>query len=227
MHFFCTVSGESDRLLDIFPIYFVCQKVHLALPILVCLKEKTLCLKFFFTSVAEKLVNKLSKRPIHFAKRFLKDYYQKKGVVENYFHFSTVSEEEIENLLNGLTASKVTGMDSLPARFLKDGAEVIACSLSHIINLSLHSSQIPEDMTNARVVPLYKKQGKTEPRNYRPASILSVTSKIFERIVYNQLEHYLKEKKLLYKLQSGFRPLFSYWYLSYFSYGLYTFRNGF
>ena len=106
----------------------------------------------FFTLVTEKLVNKLPERPIHLAKQFLKDCHQKKGVVENSFHFSTVSE----NLLNGLTASKATGMDSLPARFLKDGAEVIAFPLSHIINLSLHSNQIPEDMKNARVVPLYK-----------------------------------------------------------------------
>ena len=53
------------------------------------------------------------------------------------------------------------------------------------------------------------KKSKTEPGNYRPVSILSVTSKIIERIVYNQLEHYLKENNLLYKLQSGFRPSFS------------------
>ena len=107
--------------------------------------------------MAEKLVKKLPKRRKHFAKQFLKDYYQEKGVVENSFHFST-GEEEIENLLNGLTARKATGLDSLPARFLKVDAEVIACPLTHIINLSLHSSQIPEDMKNARVVPLYKKQ---------------------------------------------------------------------
>ena len=80
--------------------------------------------------------------------------------------------------------------------------------MAHIINLSLHSSQILEDMKNARVVPLYKKQSKTEPGNYRPVSILSVTSKILKRIVYNQLEHYLKENNLLYKLQSDFRPSF-------------------
>ena len=113
----------------------------------------------FFTSVAEKLVNKLPKRPIHFAKQFLKDYYQEKGV-ENSFHFLTVGEEEIKNLLSGLTTSKATGLDSLPARFLKDGAEVLACPLAHIINLTLHSSQIPEDMKNARVVPLYKNKVK-------------------------------------------------------------------
>ena len=47
-----------------------------------------------------------------------------------------------------------------------------------------------------------KNKSKTEPGNYRPVSILSVTSKILERIVYYQLEHYLKENNLLYKLQS-------------------------
>ena len=44
---------------------------------------------------------------------------------------------------------------------------LLACPLSHAIDLSLHSGQIPEDMKNARVVPLYKKS-KTEPGNYRP-----------------------------------------------------------
>ena len=51
--------------------------------------------------------------------------------MENYFHFSTVSEKEIEHLPNGLTTSKAPGMDSLPARFLKDVTEVIACPLFH------------------------------------------------------------------------------------------------
>ena len=152
--------------------------------------------------MAEKLVNKLSKRPIHFAKQFLKDYYQKKGVVENYFHFSTVSEEEIDNLLNGLTASKATGMDSSPARFLKNGAEFIACPLCHIINLSLHSNKTWKMQGWYHFI---KKQSKTEPGNYRLVPILSVTFKILEIIVYNQLEHYLKKKKkLIYKLQSSF-----------------------
>ena len=84
----------------------------------------------FFTSVAEKLVNKLPKRPMHFAKQFLKDYHQKKCVVENSVHLSTVSEEEIENLLNGLTACKANGMDSLPARVLKQGSLLVHCPIS-------------------------------------------------------------------------------------------------
>ena len=45
--------------------------------------------------------------------------------------------------------------------------------------------------------------------NYRPVSILAVFSKIFERVVYDQVESYLKEHNLLYNFQSGFRTGFS------------------
>jgi hypothetical protein len=68
---------------------------------------------------------------------------------------------------------------------------------------------VPEDMKNARVVPIYKKSCKTEAGNYRPVSILSVVSKIMERIMHDQLENYFSDYSLLYDFQSGFRPSFS------------------
>ena len=64
-------------------------------------------------------------------------------------------------------------------------------------------------MKSAQVVPIHKKNSKTGVGNYRPVSILSVVSKIFERIMYDQLESYLKDESLLYDFQSGFRPSFS------------------
>jgi len=60
-----------------------------------------------------------------------------------------------------------------------------------------------------RVVPLFKKSDKTKVENYRPVSILAVFSKIFELVVYDQVESYLKEHTLLYNFQSGFRTGFS------------------
>ncbi|CAB4038506.1 Hypothetical predicted protein, partial [Paramuricea clavata] len=45
--------------------------------------------------------------------------------------------------------------------------------------------------------------------NYRPISVLSAVSKIFERIVYDQLQAYLNENGLIYDKQSGFRPVHS------------------
>ena len=53
--------------------------------------------------------------------------------------------------------------------------------------------------------------GKTQVGNYRPSSILTIFSKVFERIVYNQNESYLEQnsKKILYKYQSGFKSRYS------------------
>jgi len=75
--------------------------------------------------------------------------------------------------------------------------------------LSLIQGTVPDDLKAARVVPLFKKDDKTEVGNYRPVSILSIISKVFERVVYDQICTYLKEKDLLYKFQSGFRGGFS------------------
>ena len=71
----------------------------------------------------------------------------------------------------------------MPAKFIKEAAPIIAKPLTHVINLSILSGEVPSDMKSARVVPIYKKNCKTEAGNYRPVSILSVVSKILERII--------------------------------------------
>jgi hypothetical protein len=54
------------------------------------------------------------------------------------------------------------------------------------------------------------KKGDTSlPSNYRPVSLLSCVSKIFEKIVYKQIYNHLHINKLLYKFQSGFLPGYS------------------
>ncbi len=122
---------------------------------------------------------------------------------------SPVSAENVLKLLNRVNVSKATGLDKLPARFIRSAASEIAAPDTHIINLTIYHGEIPTELKAARVVPLFKKQDKTEAGNYRPVSILSVFSKILERIVYDQLEVYLKNKSLLFELQSGFRPSYS------------------
>ena len=57
---------------------------------------------------------------------------------------------------------------------------------------------------------LLKKAGsRNDPSSYRPISLIQVVSKVFERIIYDELYHYLNENDLLSRHQSGFRPLHS------------------
>ena len=112
-------------------------------------------------------------------------------------------------LLSNLSTSKATGYDNTPARFLKDGANIIVSPLTYIINLSLKTNIVPDDFKTARIVPLYKKGDCNFEGNYRPVSILPVVSKILERIAYDQMYSYLCENNLIYEFQSGFRTGFS------------------
>ena len=152
-------------------------------------------------------MEKLEKRP--FEEDKINKFYKDKGVNFNSFHLEEVTENSVLKHLKNLKVSKSTGCDKISARFLKDAASVIVTPLTHIINISLMNGLVPDEFKTARVVPLYKKDDRNQEGNYRPVSILPVVSKIFERVVHEQLYNYLCSKELLYERQSGFRPKFS------------------
>ena len=174
-------------------------------------ENKTVANKFskFFCSIADKLVEKREKRTFHGDK--LAEMYKKKGVKPNAFSFVSVSMDKVQEQLSSLNVTKSVGCDGISARFLKEAAEVIASPLTHIINLFLSSGQVPiaSDFKTARVVPYIKKGDCNYEGNYRPVSILPVVSKVFERIVHEQLHQYLSSNSIIYKYQSGFRSTFS------------------
>ena len=103
--------------------------------------------------------------------------------------------------MESLYITKSTGLDEIPARFIKDGAAVLTAPITFIINQSIVSGTVPDRMKDARVKPLFKKNYPLEVSNYRPVSILSIVSKVLERSVYNQLYAFLQSHGLLYELQ--------------------------
>ena len=159
----------------------------------------------FFSNIADKLVNKLPPAKGIYGKQFVKSFYKTNSILS----LKLVTTDKVLKLLTELNSQKATGLDGLPAKFLKDGASTIAKPLSHIINMSITSGQIPKELKCAKIVPIYKKKLKTDPGNYRPVSILSIISKIFEKVVCEQLSDYLECNNLMYDLQSGFRQNFS------------------
>ena len=116
-----------------------------------------------------------------------------------------LSQTEVCKMLKGLSPRKDTGLDDLPARFIRDSAKSIAYLISYTINWSLKTGIVQDEIKTARVIPLYKKNSKLEPGSYRLVSILS----ILEKAVLIQLKNYLKENDLFYQFQSGFRTSFS------------------
>ncbi len=88
---------------------------------------------------------------------------------------------------------------------LKDSIDLISKPLTHIVNLSIQSSIVPDQTKVARVLPMFKSSEGNFFSNYRPISILPVFSKVLEKVVYNRLLHYLNKQNILFDNQYGFR----------------------
>ena len=56
------------------------------------------------------------------------------------------------------------------------------------------------------IVPIFKKDNKKDIISYRPVSLLPICSKIFERIIYDNLLKYFLDNNLITPKQSGFTP---------------------
>ena len=95
------------------------------------------------------------------------------------------------------------------AKILKIAAPVIAQSLTNLFNYSIQTEIFPTEWKVAKIIPLHKSGPKNLADNYRPISILSAISKIFEKILHKQLLAYLNNNNLISKHQFGFRPMHS------------------
>ncbi|KAI8497346.1 hypothetical protein Bbelb_246520 [Branchiostoma belcheri] len=125
------------------------------------------------------------------------------------FSFESVDETTVLNELQRLKTRKATGMDKIPSRLLKDAAPVIVKPLTHIFNLSLSTGEVPAEWKEAQISPIHKSGTKTNVANYRPVSVLNITSKVMEKLVANQVTLFLTRNGLLTPHQSGFRKLHS------------------
>ena len=116
-----------------------------------------------------------------------------------------VSERAVFELLSDLDPNKAYGPDLVPARLLREGAEMISHSLSWIFKLSLCSGILPQDWTSAHIVPVHKKNVKSNPSNYRPISLTSIVVKTLERLLHRDVVSALESQELLSNYQYGFR----------------------
>ena len=113
--------------------------------------------------------------------------------------FSTITTSTICHLLNSLSKSKATGIDTISSKILEIASPVIADSLSYIFNQAIILCSFPSEWKIARVTPIYKNGHRNLPGNYRPIAVIRVICKIMERTLYEQPHEYLTEK------QFGFR----------------------
>ena len=146
-----------------------------------------------------------------------KDYFNKKdsegnliiNPVNSSFFLAPTVPGEVEKLIDALDSTKSTGPNSVPVFILKSLKPFFSTWLSSLINLCFKEGAFPDVLKLAKVIPIHKKESKLDFQNYRPISLLSVFSKIFEKLIYTRIYSYLITNKLIYEKQFGFRSNYS------------------
>ena len=121
------------------------------------------------------------------------------------FHFHEITTQDVMCIISKLPNKKSTGYDKISTETIKILSAVISPTLSLIINKCILNGTVPDEMKVSKIKPLFKKGDVTLLNNYRPISLLPCVSKIFERVLFNQLYEYFERNDLLTQHQYGFR----------------------
>ena len=121
------------------------------------------------------------------------------------FTITPTTNAEVMTILLLLDDNKSTGISSIPTKLLKIAAPIIVPYLVSIINLSFIKGTFPKLMKLAKILPIFKSGSRSDVNNYRPISLLSVFSKIFEKLMHNRLYSFLEQNNVIYNSQFGFQ----------------------
>ncbi len=114
--------------------------------------------------------------------------------------------EKVYAQLKSLNNKSSKGPDNIPQDFLINFAFQLAEPLSKIYQVSLDSSDIPNDWRLAHIVPIFKKGSRQEVSNYRGVSLLCTPSKPMEAEIADVIMDYLKMGQKFFSGQHGFLP---------------------
>ena len=102
--------------------------------------------------------------------------------------------------------NKAHEWDDISIGMIKLCGKSTAFLLKLLFQSSLEKALLQVDWKKSNIVPVHKKENKNLIKNYRPISLLSIFSKIYERLIFNSIFSYFIKNNLFTRSQSGFLP---------------------
>ena len=118
----------------------------------------------------------------------------------------SIDPGKVLKLIRSLDTKKAHGCDAISISMIKMCDNSIVAPLCIIFKNCLETGVYPSIWKKANIVPIHKKSNRQCKNNYRPISLLPIFSKIFEKIIYDEIYDHLSINGLLTDKQSGFRP---------------------
>ena len=113
---------------------------------------------------------------------------------------------DIGTIIENLNPKKAHGIDGISIELIKKCKNELAKPLKIIFDKCLASGTYPSLWKKANVQPVHKKDSRQIASNYRPISLLCISGKIFEKIIFDQMYRFFNSNHLITEHQSGFRP---------------------
>ena len=153
----------------------------------------------FFSSIADSTIGKIPPT------RMTPDDFAFKNVSSS-FEFRQVDSSTISDIIRKLEPKLSTDINGFSTKLLKECSDLILRPLTYLVNLSLVQGCFPCELKVSRTCPIFKNGCRKDVSNYRPIACLPVLSKVFEKVVFNQIHEYLSVNNILSPNQFGFQP---------------------
>ena len=112
----------------------------------------------------------------------------------------------VKRVITILESSKASGPDCIPVVVLKNGKPELSHILAELFNMCIKESCFLDYWKVLLVFPVFKNVGeRCTGKNYHPVSLLSVVSKVFEKLVNNRIVDHLEKCGIFSDCQYGFR----------------------
>ena len=156
-----------------------------------------------FSSVGKKIDQSL---PLPLNRNCFMNYVSSSPI--NSFFFVPIHPSELSHIIHKMK-NKSSHIGTYSVRIVKYLSDILSPILCQIFNNSFETGHFPNFCKVARVIPLFKSGDCSSLNNFRPISILPIFSKIFEKLVYQQLYGFLMKNNFFTQEQYGFRRNFS------------------
>ncbi|RVE51884.1 hypothetical protein evm_003504 [Chilo suppressalis] len=154
----------------------------------------------FFTDIPVSTTKSLNSSPIA-AESILRENVKP---CTSYFHFKHVDFKDVIKTFHQLNKKKTADLWGNSVDVSKSVIETIAPILACIFNDCVDCGVFPDLMKYSKITPLHKSGSTSDPTNFRPISVLPTFSKIFEKIMLDQMQSHFNKYNILHCKQFGF-----------------------
>ena len=109
-------------------------------------------------------------------------------------HNISITPKTVKKVITNLDSSKASGPDCIPVVVLKNCEPELSYILAKLFTKCLKESCFPDCWKVSSVVPVFKNVGeRSTAKNCHPVSLLSLVSKVFEKVVNNRIVDHLEK----------------------------------